>query len=128
MRKVIKGKLYDTEKAREVGYWSNGWTGRDYRNATLYCKRTGEYFAHRVAGEYDPVDTIEPLAYDDARAWAEAHLDADEYESEFGIPDEGEEHDLHTVVSEAAWQAISRTAAVEGTTVRAIIERLAETL
>ena len=128
MKKVIKGKLYDTDKAQEVAYWSNGWGDRDYRNATLYRKRTGEYFVHEQRGEYDASESICPLTYDEAKAWTEVHAEADVYEAEFGAPDEGAEHDLHAIISEAAWQAMSRAAADDGVTIRAVIERLATTL
>lgn len=141
MRKVIKGKLYDTEKATMVAEWSDGYPS-DFRYTceTLYRKRTGEYFLHGKGGPMSPYaescglnqwqggEAIRPLSYDEAREWLEAHGTAEEYESEFGIPDEGTEHDLHVIVSEVAWQAISRAAASEGLTVRAVIERLAATL
>ena len=141
MRKVIRGKLYDTGTAREVGEWSDGYPS-DFRyvSETLYCKRTGEYFVHGEGGamsryaescgqnQWQGGEAITPLTYDAAREWAEGHLDADEYEAEFGIPDEGVDHDMHVVISEAAWQAISRTAAAEGVPVREIVERLASTL
>ena len=141
MRKVIKGKLYDTDKATEVGDWSKG-DASDFSHVseTLYRKRTGEYFVHGEGGpmsryaescgqnQWRGGEAILPLTYDAAREWAESHLDVDEYEREFGVPDEGGEHDLHVIVSESTWQAISRAAKSEGTTVRAIIERLAGTL
>lgn len=141
MKKVIKGKLYDTEKATEVGSWHDGYPS-DFRYVceTLYRKRTGEYFLHGEGGpmsryaqscgqnQWTGGESITPLTYEAAKQWAEDHLDADEYEAEFGIPEEDAEHDLHVIVSEAAWQAISRAATSEGITVRAIIERLAATL
>ena len=34
---------------------------------------------------------IIPLTYDEARDWAEEHLNADEYAEAFGMPDEGDE-------------------------------------
>lgn len=141
MRKVIKGKLYDTDKATRVASWSDGYAS-DFRFVAeaLYRKRTGEYFLHGEGGpmsryaescgqnQWAGGEAIRPLTYDEAREWMEGHADADEYEAEFGIPDEGSEHDLHVIVSEAAWQALSRAASSDGTTVRAIIERLAATL
>ena len=141
MRKVIKGKLYDTETATRVGEWSDGYVS-DFRFVceTLYRKRTGEYFIHGEGGpmsayaescgqnQWQGGKAIKPLTYDEARIWAEVHLDADEYEAEFGIPDEDAEHDLHVIVSETAWQSISRAATRDGVTIRAIIERLADTL
>lgn len=141
MRKIIKGRLYDTSTAQLIADWSHGYP-RDfgYYCETLYRKRTGEYFLHGEGGpmskyaeragqnEWMGGEAIQPLTYDDAREWAEAHVDADVYESEFGVPDEDGEHDLHVIVSEAAWQAISRAATQEGTSVRVIIERLADGL
>ena len=141
MRKVINGKLYDTTTARHVADWSEGYPS-DFRyvSETLYRKKTGEYFVHGEGGAMSAYrescgqnqwmggEAIRPLGYDEARAWMERHADADEYEREFGIPDEGAEHDLHVIVSEAAWQSLSRAASSDGTTVRAVIERLATTL
>lgn len=141
MRKVIKGKLYDTEKATMVAEWHDGYPS-DFRYTceTLYRKRTGEYFLHGEGGPMSPYaescgqnqwqggEVIRPLAYGEAKAWMEQRAEAEEYEAEFGIPDEGAEHDLHVIVSEVAWQAISRDAVSEGSTVRAVIERLAATL
>lgn len=142
MKKVIKGKLYDTEKAREVAHWSNISNVTDFHwfCETLYRKRTGEYFVHGEGNAMSPYaescgqsqwmggERITPLSYEAARTWMEEHADADEYEAEFGIPDEDGEHDLHVIIGETAYQRIARAATTEGTTVRAIIERLAESL
>ena len=141
MRKVIRGKLYDTDTATMVAEWSDGYP-RDFRyvSETLYRKRTGEYFVHGEGGpmsryaesrgqnQYVGGEAIRPLSYDEAREWTEAHADVDVYESEFGVPDEDGEHDLHVIVSEVAWQAISRAASRDGVSVRAVIERLASML
>lgn len=141
MRKVIKGKLYDTEKATMVAEWSDGYPS-DFRYCCeeLYRKRTGEYFVHGEGGAMSKYaescgqnqwmggEAIRPVSYDEARQWLEEHGTAEEYEAEFGIPDEGAEHDLHVIISEAAWQAISRRAASEGSTVRNVIEAMAATL
>lgn len=141
MRKVINGKLYDTDTARPIADWSKGYSS-DFAHVseTLYRKRTGEYFLHGEGGpmsayaescgqsQWRGGEAIRPLDYDAARRWMEGHADADAYEREFGIPDEDGEHDLHVIVSEAAWQAISRAAARDETSVRAIVERLASTL
>jgi len=142
MRKVIKGKLYDTEKATPIVSWSNGYYSNDFHHVseTLYRKRTGEYFLHGEGGamsEYAEScgqnqwcggERITPLSYDDARTWTEEHAGADVYEREFGIPDEDKEHDLHVIISESAWQSLARTAAREGITVGAVIERFAATM
>lgn len=142
MRKVIKGKLYDTTTARLVMHWSNGYYSNDFHHVTemLFRKRTGEYFVYGEGGamskyaescgqnQWKGGEDIRPLTYDEAKVWMEEHGTAEAYEREFGIPDENDEHDLHVVVSESAWQAISRAAARDETSVRAIIERLAAAL
>lgn len=142
MRKVIKGKLYDTATATKVVEYENMGDVRNVHHfyETLYRKRTGEYFIHGEGGAMSPYaescgqnewcggQAIRPLTYDEARDWAEGFADTDVYEAEFGVPDEGAEHDLHAIISEAAWQALSRAATRDGVTVRSVIEQLADTL
>ena len=103
MKKIIEGKLYDTEKAKRVGFYGTPGSWRDFSHLeeTLYRKRTGEFFLH---GEGSPMtkyaksagqnswsggEEIIPLTAASARQWAEEHLDADDYAAIFGIPDEG---------------------------------------
>lgn len=103
MKKIINGKLYDTETAKCVGSWSNGGGWRDFSHCeeSLYRKRTGEFF---LFGEGGPMtkyaksqgqnswsggEEIIPLSAAKAREWAEEHLDADDYAEIFGMPDEG---------------------------------------
>ena len=104
MKKIIKGKLYNTETAKELAAWSNGLSYSDFNwcEETLYRKKTGEYF---VAGEGGPMtkyrenlgnrtygsgEDITPMTEDEARTWAEHRLDADDYIEIFGEPDEGD--------------------------------------
>lgn len=102
MKKIINNKVYDTETAQEMGSWANTWDTRDFHRVaeTLYRKRTGEYFLHGEGGpmtqyartvgqnEWSSGERIMPLTLSEAKAWAEEHLDGDEYETIFGIPDE----------------------------------------
>jgi len=107
MKKIINGKVYDTEKAKQVAFYSNAGSWRDFQHyeETLYLKRTGEYF---LFGEGGPMtryarsegqnswtggERIEPLTYAAAKEWAEEHLDGDEYEAIFGevVEEEGKE-------------------------------------
>ena len=44
MKKIINGKVYDTQKAECVGKWNNGLAGFDWCEEELYRKRTGEFF------------------------------------------------------------------------------------
>lgn len=98
MKKIINGKLYNTETAQEVASYSTNDSWRDFSHVeeTLYKKRTGEYFlfgeggpaskyARRVeSNSWSSGSSIIPLSYDDAKQWAEDHLDADDYMKEFG--------------------------------------------
>lgn len=100
MKKIINGKVYDTEKAKCMGFDAGGDGFHSWRE-DLYKKRTGEFFlygqggaatkyAHYVDGNnaWSEGEKIIPMPYDKAREWAEAHLEADEYENIFGLPDE----------------------------------------
>ena len=53
MKKIIKGKVYDTDTARELASWANGGNWRDFSHLeeTLYRKKTGEYFLHGEVSE-----------------------------------------------------------------------------
>ena len=129
MKKIIGGRKYDTTTATKVGEYEDGLKS-DYRyfSETLYRKRGGEYFLHgyghgrsRYAtqlgdGYWGTGERIIPLSYEDARKWAEEHLDADDYESEFGAvgEDEGESVVLSVRVSPAAKSALDRVAARTG--------------
>ena len=110
MKKIINSKRYDTEKAAEVGCWSNDRNARDFGHCseTLYRKRTGEYFLYGEGGPMSKYrravdqnswrggEDINPLTVEEARRWAEEKLEADEYEAEFG---EIAEDDSRTVLS-----------------------------
>ena len=51
MKKVINGKVYDTDTAREVGCFDSGAGDRLFGwSETLYVKRTGEYFLFGEGG------------------------------------------------------------------------------
>lgn len=102
MKKIINGKKYDTDTAAEVGYYSNGggWGDFHHYEETLYRKRTGEFFLYGEGGpmtgyaescgmnEYCGGWSIKPMTENQAKAWAETHIDADDYEKIFGEVDE----------------------------------------
>lgn len=98
MKKIINGRMYNTETAKPIKFYANDGGWRDFRHyeETLYLKRTGEFF---VAGEGGPMtkyaqpcgqsgrssgSDIIPLTEREAKEWAERHMDADEYEETFG--------------------------------------------
>ena len=101
MKKILNGKMYNTETAKELANrtFSNP---RDfnYINETLYQKKNGEYFLFGEGGGLTKyafyVDSsgrtggweVIPMTEDDARERMGAHCDADEYIAVFGEPEE----------------------------------------
>ena len=126
MKKIINGKLYDTSSARLIG--SDSYSNRrdfNYWSEDLYQKRTGEFFLYGEGGpmsrysrslgdnSWSGGEKIIPLSVDKARAWAEEHLSADEYEQAFGLPDEDAEDAVLYVKVPAAIMAQLKTRAAE---------------
>lgn len=105
MNKIINGKRYNTETAELIASADNGYGKNDfeYTYEELYKKRTGEYFlygkgggltsyAERVPGGGGALmggEKIIPLTREEAAQWAENHMDADDYEKEFEVKEEG---------------------------------------
>ena len=96
MRKHYKYKLYDTDTAIRIGVWVNGLSADDpnYIKEELFRKRTGEYFLYGEGGlmtlygkwigntgSYGA--NIRPYTYEEARNWAQAHLDSCAFLAEF---------------------------------------------
>ena len=101
MKKVINGRLYNTDTATCLGGYSFSST-RDFRYIEEYLYRTkrGSYFLHGEGGpltkyreqvgqnEWGYGEDILPLTEEEAREWAEVHMDGDEYIDAFGAPEE----------------------------------------
>lgn len=138
MKKIINGKLYDTETAKEVGLMSHGEGPCDFHYFVerLYKKRTGEYFLHGEGGsmtqyartigqnQWSGGEKIMPMDYQAAREWAEKHMDAEEYMEEFGPVSEdgnGERTVLTISLDGATAERIRRAAQEAGMSVSALI-------
>lgn len=144
MRRIIDGRLYDTDTARQVGstWHTDGFRRGDfhYYEEEMYRKRTGEYFLHGWGGaetKYaEPVgltglqggEGIVPIDQPTARQWAEDHLSVDEYIAAFGEPDEGETAVLSVTVPAATHRAIKDEATRRGCSMRDLIVEWAATL
>lgn len=103
MKKVIKGRVYCTETAKELGYWYNTASMNDlaWASETLYKTKSGQYFLHCEGGPLSRYashfgndsgygEKIEVMTIDQAKTWAEERLDGDEYEAIFGVVEESE--------------------------------------
>lgn len=101
MKKIINGRKYNTDTAKELGCCSHSYPS-DFRyySETLYQKKTGEMFLYGEGngmspyaeyvegGGYTHGEDIVPLDEAKAREWAEKHLEVEEYESIFGEVEE----------------------------------------
>lgn len=92
MKKIINKKLYDTETAKMIASWSNDLGKSDFRGyeENLFLKKTGEFFLYGEGGGLSPYaehfadgwgygKKITPLTEEEARQWAETHMEAEEY-------------------------------------------------
>ena len=126
MKKIINGRRYDTDTARELASDSySNYTDFNYWEETLYRKNTGEYFLHGKGGANTQyavaVDTnswrggerIMPLTIREAQEWAEKHLDGNEYEKIFGTVEEGKKVVTFSLDAETV-EKIARGAAALG--------------
>jgi len=130
MKKIINGKLYDTETAKLIASRSSGGSGSfsDWSEC-LYKKRTGEYFLHGEGGPMTKYsrqcgdnswgwgERITPLSYDEAVEFAEKAMTADEYMAEFGPVSEGERVTLSVSLDAAVADRIRKAAAAAGISV-----------
>ena len=84
MNKIIKGKKYDTATAKLVyetpSYKDSG--------SDLYKKKTGEFFIVYWSKWEGSTPYIKPISIDEAKEYAEEHMDADGYEELFGEVEE----------------------------------------
>lgn len=99
MKKIIEGKVYNTETAEEIGSFWNGLGGNDFRNLneSLYKTKKGAWFLYGQGGamtrwsESNGNTTwgssgIMVLSEESARRWCETHdIDAETIERHFTI-------------------------------------------
>lgn len=127
MKKIINGKLYNPDTAKNLGDWSNtnDYSSFSYCHEVLYVKRTGEYFLYGEGGpmsryskslgdnSWSGGESITPLSFGKARQWAEEHLSADEYAAAFGMPDDNADDVALNVMIAPALMAKLKQAAAE---------------
>lgn len=143
MKKIIKGRLYDTATAKELGWWENIQDVRNFSHfsETLYRKRTGEFFLYGKGGPstkysqrvdqncWSGGEDIIPVSAENARSWAEEHLDADDYEKIFGPVSEDDEDILITFKASAAQdRKLADVAAERGTSKSELLRSMIDSL
>ena len=101
MKKIINGKKYDTERAKEVAckVWCYYWD-LNFVAEKLYKKKTGEFFLYAEGGantiyatqygcnSWGSGERITPFTENQAKKWGEANMDGDAYEEVFGAVEE----------------------------------------
>ena len=128
MKKTICGKRYDTNTAKEIGCY--GYSNRGdfaFWEETLFQKRTGEFFLHGVGGpaskyaettgqnQWSGGEKIIPLDFENARKWAEKHMEADDYESTFGpVEEDDSKRSVSLSLPNTAVETLKRLAAESG--------------
>lgn len=101
MKKIIEGKLYNTETAEKIGGIYHGNYGDlNYWDNELYVTKKGAYFMTWEGGAnsqyaehiaHDKITGGEGMAVmteDEAKNWAMENLDAEEYIEAFGEVEE----------------------------------------
>jgi hypothetical protein len=86
MKKVIDGKLYNTETAEEIANWSNGLSYSDFNNCeeSLFLTKKGAWFLQGEGGAMSKYSRpcgdmtgggsgFEVLTPDEAMKWLENH-------------------------------------------------------
>lgn len=99
MKKIIDGKLYNTDTATRLADWDNGYGGGDldYCEETLYRTKKGAYFLYGCGGARSSYsryygdgnsssgEDISVFTEEEAKEWALEHASADTYEEIFGL-------------------------------------------
>lgn len=139
MKKIIRGLMYNTETAKEMGWWNNGYSRNDfsYEEEHLFKKRTGEFFIYGWGGpkskyaratglnSWTGDSDITPITYEEAQKWAKEKLSADEYESIFGeVTEDGSRTAQLFSLSTIAVEKLRVMASKEGKSMSSIVEKM----
>ena len=102
MKKIINGKLYNTETAKEVGTYKGDWFEDDcyFSEHSLYVKKNAEWFLLGKGeslyyynedshyGELEDGYILYPISIERAKVWVEKYMDVDTYVKFFGEVEE----------------------------------------
>ena len=139
MKKIINGKVYDTETAKRLGWYENTYNVRDFHYCceTLYRKKTGEYFLHGEGGpmsryaeasgmnSWSSGERIMPMTYAEATRWAEENLDGDEYEEIFGAVIEDDTKKLVTYnLTVTSIEKLKRLSEMQGISASELLDQI----
>lgn len=109
MRKVFKGRVYDTESARFI--CSTG-------TSDIYRKKTGEFFQYFRSPDIE----IVPLSVLDAQSIIDENSSEDVYIREFGIP--SKDISVSMALSGKAYSRLRLTSSLSGISYGVLISQL----
>jgi len=141
VKKIIKGRLCDTDTAHKIGVWDNGQYGSlEYASETLYRTRSGQFFIH-VKGEsrsmyaksvdlgsWTAGESIFLMSFDSAKEWAEEHLTKGEYNLHFEIPEGGDKVTMTVIVNASTKAILEEAKAKTGRPISALVDEWAENM
>ena len=92
-KKIINNRMYNTETAKELGCWDNGYPRHDFRfSEEILYQKNGEYFLYGVGGAMSPYgaygSNFRPFTKIEAKRWVLDRLNADAYVALFGDVEE----------------------------------------
>ena len=136
MYKVINGKKYNTDTAKLLGTWRAEFSSTDYKyfEEYLYRTKSGNFFIYGEGGPDSPYrqqieyntwtggESIIPITFEQARKWAEDHLDGEDYEAIFG--DTESDSDATLTISAGALKRLRQIQSQSGKTLKAIIDEM----
>ena len=92
MKKIINGKVYNTETAIEIAsdeYWDGSNRSRHGRNTYLYKTNKGNFFIFNKTNWQGELDSIEPISKEQSMDLFEQLEEHEiEYEEAFGVKPE----------------------------------------
>jgi len=139
MKKIIRGRVYDTQTATLIAEDGNNLSKRDFCwvNEELYRKKTGEFFLYGEGGPETKYCTryadgmrgegedIIPLSYEQAQELVEKHCSASFYEEIFGpIVEEEGKSAITMYLSNTLIAKIKRAAQIDGVQISAYVEHI----
>lgn len=138
MKKVIEGKLYNTDTAVLLGKYANdyGKTEFNYVRESLYRTKSRSYFIHGEGGSLTKYalscgnntwrggEKIIPMTRESAREWAEEKLSVSEYEAAFGVSeaDGGAREKINLSLSPATIQKLEILSEETGKSISQLVE------
>jgi len=137
MKKIIDGRLYNTDTAKLIGEFSSpgNWNDFSHYQEELFLKKSGEFFLHGEGGPatkykeqagtncWSGGEKIIPLGYEDARDWCEKNLSVEEYEAVFGeIAEDCSKVRVNVSLAADVLEKAKRVASERGTSLSAMID------